>query len=52
MVLTLLKVSKYSSKKIEKLLNNPGIIRNRLKINATITNAKAFFRDTERIWKF
>ncbi len=34
------KVSKYNEKKIEKLLNDPGIIRNRLKIDATISNAK------------
>ena len=34
------KVAKYNEKKIEKLLNNPGIIRNRLKINAAVENAK------------
>jgi DNA-3-methyladenine glycosylase I len=34
------KVSKYNEKKIEKLLNDAGIIRNRLKINAAIENAK------------
>ena len=34
------KVSRYSDKKIEKLLQNAGIIRNRLKIQATIDNAK------------
>src|SRR5215831_5043222 len=34
------KVAKYSEKKIEKLLNDAGIIRNRLKINAAIENAK------------
>jgi DNA-3-methyladenine glycosylase I len=34
------KVSKYTEKKIEKLLDDPGIIRNRLKIDATISNAK------------
>jgi len=36
------KIAKYSEKKILKLLNNPGIIRNKLKINATIENAKRF----------
>lgn len=35
-----LKVAKYNEKKIEKLLNDPGIIRNRLKINAAVENAK------------
>src|SRR5438874_314410 len=34
------KVAKYKDKKIEKLLNDTGIIRNRLKINAAIENAK------------
>jgi len=34
------KVSRYSQKKIEKLLQDAGIIRNRLKIEATISNAK------------
>ena len=36
------KVAKYSAKKIEKLLQNPGIVRNKLKINATVENAKQF----------
>src|SRR6202008_4153525 len=34
------KVAKYNDKKVEKLLQDAGIIRNRLKINATIENAK------------
>jgi DNA-3-methyladenine glycosylase I len=34
------KVSRYTEKKIEKLLQDAGIIRNRLKINATIENSK------------
>jgi len=34
------KVSRYTEKKIEKLLSDAGIIRNRLKINAAIENAK------------
>jgi DNA-3-methyladenine glycosylase I len=34
------KVSKYKEKQIERLLNDAGIIRNKLKINATIENAK------------
>jgi DNA-3-methyladenine glycosylase I len=37
-----LKVSKYTSKHVEKLLNNQEIIRNRLKINSAINNAKHF----------
>jgi len=34
------KVSRYNERKIEKLLQDAGIIRNRLKIQATIDNAK------------
>jgi DNA-3-methyladenine glycosylase I len=34
------KVSRYSEKKVGKLLQDAGIIRNRLKIEATIDNAK------------
>jgi DNA-3-methyladenine glycosylase I len=33
-------VSEYNQKKMDKLLNDAGIIRNRLKINAAIENAK------------
>ena len=38
------KVAKYSSKKIERLMLNPGIIRNRLKIEAAVNNAKQFLK--------
>lgn len=34
------KVAAFSEKDLEKLMNDPGIIRNRLKINAAIENAK------------
>jgi DNA-3-methyladenine glycosylase I len=37
-----LKVARYNAGKVEKLLQNPGIVRNRLKIAAAIQNAKAF----------
>jgi len=36
------KISNYSDQKVEELMQNEGIIRNRLKINATIKNAKLF----------
>jgi DNA-3-methyladenine glycosylase I len=36
------KVAKFDAKKQRLLLKNPGIVRNRLKIAATIQNAKAF----------
>jgi DNA-3-methyladenine glycosylase I len=35
------KVAKFGSKEIEKLLANPGIIRNRAKVEATVANARA-----------
>ena len=36
------KVCNYDDEKVQKLLKNKGIIRNRLKIRATITNSKIF----------
>ncbi len=35
------KISRYNNQKIDELLNDKGIIRNRLKIESVITNAKA-----------
>lgn len=37
------KISRYNARKVAKLLGDPGIVRNRLKVAATIGNAKAFF---------
>jgi DNA-3-methyladenine glycosylase I len=36
------KVARYDAQKVAKLLTNPGIIRNRLKVAGAIKNAKAF----------
>ena len=36
------KICKYDNKKIQELLENPNIIRNKLKINAAINNSKIF----------
>lgn len=36
------KVARYSQRKVEQLLSNAGIVRNRLKIGAAVSNAKAF----------
>lgn len=54
-----LKMSKYSAAKIEKLLLNEGIVRNRLKVNAFVTNAKAYLTVQKEfgsfdkyIWRF
>jgi DNA-3-methyladenine glycosylase I len=36
------RVARFTAARIEKLLANPGIVRNRLKIHSTVRNAKAF----------
>jgi DNA-3-methyladenine glycosylase I len=36
------KVARYTEKKVERLLADPGIVRNRLKIKASINNAQRF----------
>lgn len=53
------KIAKYDKAKVAKLLADPGIVRNRLKIAATIQNARAFlevqkeFGSFDRyIWQF
>jgi DNA-3-methyladenine glycosylase I len=37
-------VARFTPARIERLLQNPGLVRNRLKIASTVTNAKAFMR--------
>ncbi len=53
------KIATYSPSKVNALLQNKGIIRHQLKINATVTNAKSFMRIqkefgsfSEYIWAF
>ena len=46
------KISRYSEHDVSRLLANPEIIRNRLKINATITNARAFLQVQEQFGSF
>ena len=36
------KVARYGERKVAALLQDPGIVRNRLKVHAAVTNAKAF----------
>jgi DNA-3-methyladenine glycosylase I len=36
------RVARYSDKKLERLLGDPGIVRNRLKVASAVRNAKAF----------
>jgi DNA-3-methyladenine glycosylase I len=46
------KVARFTEKRIEKLLDDPGIIRNRLKIAAAITNARRFLEVQEEFGTF
>ncbi len=46
------KVARFTEKRIEKLLQNPGIVRNRLKISAAVTNARAFLEVQEEFGTF
>ncbi|HKR59261.1 MAG TPA: DNA-3-methyladenine glycosylase I [Pyrinomonadaceae bacterium] len=53
------KVSKYGQRKVDQLLQDEGIIRNRLKVAAAIQNAKAFLKVqqefgsfAEYLWRF
>ena len=46
------KIAKYDDEKYEQLLHNQGIIRNRLKIKATISNAQAFMKIQKEFGSF
>ena len=46
------KIAKYDSKKIKQLLNNEGIVRNKLKIVSTVTNAKCFIEIQKEFGSF
>jgi DNA-3-methyladenine glycosylase I len=53
------KIARYDRRKIQSLLENPGIIRNRLKIASAVQNAKAFLQIQDEsgsfdsyIWQF
>ena len=52
-------IALYDTEKIQQLLNNPKIVRNKLKVNAAISNAKAFLKIQQQygsfdryIWQF
>ncbi len=52
-------VALYNTRKIEQLLKNPGIIRNRLKVTCAVSNAQSFLEVAaefgsfdEYIWRF
>ncbi len=46
------KIALYDDSKLEELLQNPGIVRNRLKVKASVTNAKAFIKVREEFGTF
>ena len=46
------RVAKYSEHRISSLLENPGIIRNELKIRSAVRNARAFIRIREEFGTF
>jgi DNA-3-methyladenine glycosylase I len=45
-------VARYGEEKVAELLSNPGIVRNRLKIRATIQNARSFLKVQEEFGSF
>jgi DNA-3-methyladenine glycosylase I len=46
------KVARFSDKKLEKILLDPSIVRNRLKVFAAVTNAKLFLKVQEEFGSF
>ncbi len=53
------KVARFTQKRIEKILLDPSIVRNRLKVESSVSNAKAFLETQEEfgsfskyIWRF
>jgi len=46
------KIARYDQKKVDSLLQDAGIIRNKLKVAATITNAKAFMEVQKEFGSF
>jgi DNA-3-methyladenine glycosylase I len=46
------KVARFTKKRVEKLLRDPAIVRNRLKVESAITNAQAFIRLKEEFGSF
>jgi len=46
------KVARYTPKRVEKLLQDPGIVRNRLKVESAVKNAKAFLAVQDQFGSF
>ena len=46
------KIARYNTRKIKQLLSNPGIIRNKLKVEAAVLNARAFLKIQKEFGSF
>jgi DNA-3-methyladenine glycosylase I len=46
------KIAQYTPKRLEAMLKNPGIVRNRLKVESTVTNARAFLKVADEFGSF
>jgi len=46
------RVARYDRRKLQQLLRDPGIVRNRLKVSSAVENAKAFLRVQEEFGSF
>ncbi|UXE65804.1 MAG: DNA-3-methyladenine glycosylase I [Chryseotalea sp. WA131a] len=46
------RVARFTEKKLEKILLDPGIVRNRLKVYAAVNNAKQFLKLQKEFWSF
>ena len=46
------KVARFTKKRVEKILGDPSIVRNRLKVESAVTNAKAFLEVQEEFGSF
>ncbi len=46
------RIARYDQKKIDSLMNNPGIVRNKLKIHSAIGNARAFLKIRKEFGSF
>jgi DNA-3-methyladenine glycosylase I len=46
------RIARYDARRVEKLLANPGIVRNRSKIASTLKNARAFLKVQEQFGSF
>jgi len=46
------RIARYTPRRVERLLTDAGIVRNRMKIEATVRNARAFLELTDRVGSF